>query len=222
MPDPNTASLLEQLKAQTRDLHLQAERSGVMGDLLARRLSRGAYLALLHNLLALYEALEAAQSHRQDELRALGVDLPDLGRSAALRNDIEKLAAPGRGALPPLEAITETYVQRLQAIDARGLLAHVYLRCLGDLHGGQILAPLLRTLFGLHGDAAAAGLAFYDFGDETTLHQMRRSLREQLACCPVDAAQAQQLVDEARWGFGAHIELFEALQQRCGATTRSA
>ena len=36
------------------------------------------------------------------------------------------------------------------------------------------------------------------------------------------AAQVQRLVDEARWGFGAHIELFEALQQRCGATTRSA
>ena len=49
-PSAPTASLLERLKAETRALHAQAERTGVMAELIRRRLPRAGYVALLANL----------------------------------------------------------------------------------------------------------------------------------------------------------------------------
>lgn len=222
-PDPG---LLERLKAQTRDLHARAERSGVMGRLLACKASATAYTALLQNLQALYAALEAAQLRLRDELRRHGVALPALERSRALADDLvvwsarapAVASAPGEGG--PLEAVTHTYCARLAQADLPVLLAHVYLRLLGDLHGGQILAALVQRQFALPepGSAGAGvpGTAFYRFGDAATVNRLRGELRAQLGAVVLTGEQAGRMVAEARWGFAAHIELFEGIQRRWG------
>ena len=55
-----STALPERLKLETRLLHGAAERSGAMAALLAGRLPRAGYVAMLRNLQALYTALEAA------------------------------------------------------------------------------------------------------------------------------------------------------------------
>jgi heme oxygenase len=103
------------------------------------------------------------------------------------------------------------YVQRLQALAAEGspaLVAHVYTRSLGDLHGGQILKGRVARMLDLPDDA---GTAFYDFGPEETVKALRQRLRDGLARLPVTAAEEDTIVAEACWSFQQHVALFSEL-----------
>ncbi|XUM24561.1 biliverdin-producing heme oxygenase [Bradyrhizobium oligotrophicum S58] len=53
------ASLLQAMRERTKTLHLTAERTGIVADLLRGRGTPEAYALLLRNLLPVYETLEA-------------------------------------------------------------------------------------------------------------------------------------------------------------------
>ena len=57
------APLSHRLRAETKEAHTTAERSGLMRDLLRGTIALPAYVLLLQNLAALYEAMEA-ELHR--------------------------------------------------------------------------------------------------------------------------------------------------------------
>lgn len=213
--------LLERLKAETRALHAQAERTGVMAELIRRRLPRGRYVALLTNLRLIYGALEAAQRRLQAALRTAGVGFPDLARAEALRQDLacfDERPAPALADAREAAAIVPAasdYAQRLARCDAPALVAHLYVRCLGDLHGGQVLAPLVREQYAL-GDHAG-GTSFYDYGDDAAVRMLRAAWREQIARYGAGGAHDDAIVAEARWAFAAHVRLFEQLQAPAAA-----
>lgn len=200
--EPQGNGLPQRLKAATRTLHARAERSGVMADLLSRTIEREAYVALLANLRAIYDAMESAPG---------GLLLPSpLARSAALEADLRAFGGPAPAVVPA----TRDYVQRLRALHgahSHRLWAHVYVRCLGDLHGGQILGRLVREHFALDG---ADGTRFYDFGDDDRVRELRDALRTQLASLALDAVLADEVVAEAVWAFEAHCRIFEQIRQR--------
>ena len=208
-----TPDLPERLRAQTRDLHLLSERSGVMAQLIAGQLALPGYVALVRNLHALYGALEGAlERHRGDAaIQALG--LAALRREPALAADMAVLAGPHWPSLP-LAAATQAYVQRLARIgngDAPlPLVAHAYVRYLGDLHGGQLIKRLLGRSPML-AQASAGASAFYEFGSAAQVQVLQRALRSGLAQTGASAEQADVLVAEARWAFQQHVTLFEQL-----------
>jgi len=199
----HAGDLPQRLKGATRALHARAERSGVMAALLARTIERERYVALLANLHAIYAALEAA-------LEIAGPRSPTLAalaRRSAIEADLRAFGGP---APAPAPAALD-YAQRLHGLrgaHAHRLWAHVYVRCLGDLHGGQILGRLVRELFALDG---ADGTRFYDFGADERVHALRAALRDQLAALPLAPAQADEVVAEAVWAFEAHCRIFEQL-----------
>ncbi|MBL8332951.1 MAG: biliverdin-producing heme oxygenase [Rubrivivax sp.] len=192
------------LKAATSDLHRRAERSRLMHALLSGHLSRERYLALMHNLAALYAELEA-------QLRAWsGSPFVVLDRQAALDGDLS-LLDPEPSSRPPLAAAMEEYVQRLRGLAVRAphrLAAHAYVRYLGDLYGGQVLRGCVRRLFDLPDDRA---LRFYSFGDEATTTALRTDFRQRLGLWHVSAGQADEVVAEAQWAYEAHVRLFDEL-----------
>jgi heme oxygenase len=217
-PTPQGAApatdLPARLRLETRDLHVLSERSGVMSRLLRGQLGRADYVALVHNLHAIYAALEAGlQRHR--DLPALAVlGAPGLYREAALAADLDALCGPGWRARP-LAAATQAYVQRLRALadgDTLLLAAHAYVRYLGDLNGGQMLKRLVApSLAAAEGGASTDALRFYDFGDEDQVLAQRQAFRDGLARIAVDNATANRLVAEARWAFTQHVSLFNEL-----------
>ena len=121
LPPADTAkplSLSEALRQRTTSVHIAAERSGIISDILKRKADRGGYVLLLRNLLPAYEALESAIASRATDA-VLGVfALPGLFRAGALRNDLVVIA----GA---------RYAERV-VLAARGngmrLIAHAYVR----------------------------------------------------------------------------------------------
>jgi heme oxygenase len=206
-----TMPLSLRLREASRGWHSRAERAGVMPLLLRGQLAREGYVRLLRNLHAIYAALEPAlKSHARHP--ALSAVLHDgLAREAHLRADLLHLhGAKWSGELALVTEAT-AYVERLLhlcAQDPPRLAAHAYVRYLGDLSGGQVLARLVGERFGLPG---RDGLRFYDFGPAEAVAAQAAALRSGLDAMPLTAAQADAVVDEACDAFARHCRLFEQL-----------
>lgn len=213
MDDTAPLGLAARLKRDTRELHTQAERSGLMAGLLRGRISRPAYCALLRNLQPIYAALEAGLDAGPEHPGLWG---PQLRRLPAIEQDLTLLHPGDWRSELAIEPATAAYVQRLRALAAGQpalLLAHAYLRYLGDLHGGQMLARIVRQCFALDGEP---GCAFYSFGDAAQVERLKRDFRAGLDALGGQLTPPQQaaFVAEACEAFRLHQQLFEQLQQR--------
>src|SRR5262245_29449930 len=81
-------SLSETLRESTRVLHTQAERAGVINDILRGQASRADYALLLRNLLPAYERMEAGLDRHRATPAVGAVARRELYRSAALAADL--------------------------------------------------------------------------------------------------------------------------------------
>lgn len=204
-------SLAERLKNETRRLHTEAERSLFMGVLLRGKMEQAAYCALLRNLHAIYATLEPALVRHSAHPALAPVFAPSLLRAPSLAADLDALHGPGWGSALGLQPAGEQYVLRLKQIEAQQpelLLAHAYVRYLGDLSGGQMLSRIVAQSMGL---AAGQGTAFYDFGDTSQASLLTRTFREGLKAVAVDDTGINAIVAEARSAFQRHHALFEEL-----------
>ncbi len=209
MQSPSAPGLAARLKAETRSLHTLAERSGVMADLLQGRLSLAAYCALLRNLRAIYAALEAGLDEHPTDRRLWR---PELRRLPALEQDLDDLHAGNWRSDALLAPATRAYVARLLALSDRAprlLLAHAYLRYLGDLHGGQVLSRLIQRHYR---PTAQDGTAFYDFGAPAQVEQLKQDFRAGLDALALGPDEADAFVAEACEAFRLHQQLFDELQ----------
>jgi heme oxygenase (biliverdin-producing, ferredoxin) len=200
--------LAARLRRDTRSEHARAERSGVMADLLRGQLGLGAYCALLRNLHAIYAALEAGLDKHPPEARLWR---PELRRLPAIERDLDRLHT-GEWRSAPLARAAMGYVERLTQAGPMQVLPHAYLRYLGDLHGGQVLARLVRQRFGL---AGAEGTAFYAFGEPERVEALKQEFRAGLDALDLTEPQADAFVAEACEAFRRHQQLFEELARAC-------
>ena len=210
-------SLAEQLRRETHTLHRAAERSSFMATLLRGRMDRLSYSALLRNLHAIYAALEPALVHHARDPWIAPVFLPALWRSAALADDLRLLHGASWADAYALQPAAVRYLERLRALDVGPqpglLLAHAYVRYLGDLSGGQSLRRIVAASLQLaHGD----GTAFYDFGAPAETLTLTQAFRSGLDAVVVDGAAADALVAEAVLAFELHGRLFEELARERG------
>jgi len=209
-------SLAERLKVETRPLHVDVERSALIAALLRGRLDRHAYLALLQNLQAIYAALEPALRRHAAHPALAPFDLDALVRGAALAADIamlddDSVEAAGRA---PLEPATIEYIDRLAHLNRCApelLVAHAYVRYLGDLNGGQLLGRIVRNALGL---PPASGTAFYDFGEVPGVAVLAARFRSALDRSALFDASA--VVAEAKAAFQRHRNVFDELARRLG------
>lgn len=112
-----------------------------MRDLLRGTIALRAYVQLLQNLAALYEAMEAEIDRNVNHPALHGVDWNTLRRFPALQHDIAQLAEYNNrdgavalsGAHDVLVPATHLYVKRLRELGSHTpelLFAHAYLRYL--------------------------------------------------------------------------------------------
>lgn len=202
------ADLATRLKLATQALHTEVERAGAMGALLAGRLERAGYLALLRNLHAVYAALEPRLAAEHAHPLVAPLEAGALARGAALAEDLHALHGPRWAAELPLAPAAAAYAARLAPAAPPALVAHAYVRYLGDLSGGRVLRTLVARRYAL---GEGPGTRFYDFGDEARAGALKQRLRAALATLAPAEAEAQAIVDEACWGFAQHRRLFEEL-----------
>ncbi|MFO1337370.1 MAG: biliverdin-producing heme oxygenase [Burkholderiaceae bacterium] len=208
MNDIARPSLAARLRQETQDLHRAAESTGAMAALLRGQLTPPAYVGLLLNLQSIYGALEAGLARHG---HVAEIDFGALARGPALAADLHHL----RPVLPAepagLAPATAAYVQRLETLaaqDGQKLVAHAYVRYLGDLHGGQVLKRLVCQALGA---PAAEGTRFYDFGPVERVAGLVSGFRRGLDALPLSPDEADAFVAEARWAFQQHVALFAQL-----------
>lgn len=212
-PTPLSAfALSARLRVGTRELHRDAERAGVMAQLLGGRVDAATYVSLLHNLHAIYAALEAALLRFGSHAAVASIFDPALARADALVADITALCRTHGVPRPAVYApATTAYVARLGSItaaDAHCLVAHAYVRYLGDLSGGQTLRQVV-----LHSPAlgACASVRFYDFGDDVAVTAQVARFRAGLDTVAEVEGDLDAIVAEAIDAFRWHVRLFEEL-----------
>lgn len=162
-----SAALSEELKSHTAAAHSAAEDSSFVAELMGGALDAGALVSLLDQSLVIYRALETALAAHVDHPQLGAFVDPKLARVAALEADMayhhgadwEAQLANGRIAIVPA---TRAYADALATLGAESiefLLAHHYVRYMGDLSGGQIIQRLVQRHYGI----ADEGLNFYAF-----------------------------------------------------------
>jgi heme oxygenase len=198
------------LREATLSLHVQAERSGVIGQLLRGGGTRDGYALLLRNLVPAYRQMEQGLGRHTNSAVLGSLVRRELFRSSAIESDLDRLAGTDWSERLPLLPAAARYARTVSAAAEDGgvrLVAHAYLRYLGDLSGGQIMKRLLAKSLGL--DAAA--LAFYDFPDIEDLSAFKDEYRLAIDNVVVEGTDAATIVDEAVLGFQLTIELSNAV-----------
>lgn len=195
------------LQEHTAQAHSNAEQSPFVSELLAGQLDRRALVALLAQSLPIYEALETAlTAHASDPVLTPMLD-PRLERTAALRADLAAHAAAGYRFERVLPATAE-YAAELGTLAPAGLLAHHYVRYLGDLSGGQIIARLTQRHYGVE----PAALSFYSFDiDKPKVY--KDAYRARLDALPLTAGQRAETLDTATRAFELNQQLFTDLHR---------
>lgn len=115
--------------------HRDAERQAFVKELMSGEIHPQKYAAYLFHQHACYKVLETMA-----DLHGLFDDMPELRRADRIWEDYVELSA-GREDLPnPLLSVLD-YLEQLRTIsgDSERLMAHIYVRHMGDLFGGQMI-----------------------------------------------------------------------------------
>ncbi len=206
-------SLAARLRSETRSLHSDVERAGMMPQMLSGRLDRLTYCHLLRNFHAIYQALESALDRHCGLVPVAAVWFAGLARTAALERDLLDLHGEWWLQELPVAEAGERYVRRLAELDQRDpllLVAHAYVRYLGDLSGGQILRRIVAGALNPAAPDSAAGARFYLFPAPGAV-ELAQQFRAGLGAIVVDGDAASRIVAEAQAAFRLHGELFEQL-----------
>ncbi len=209
--DARPANLVEAMRERTRTLHVTAERTGIIAQLLRGRGTQQAYALLLRNLLPVYETLESALL-RHAAAPVVGLIVrPALRRSDAIRADLAQLDASDLPVLPEATAYVRAIAEAGSGAGHR-LLAHAYTRYLGDLSGGQIIKKILARSLDLRPEM----LSFYDFPDIADIPRFKDDYRASLEQAGASMAEHGPVIEEAALAFTLNIVLSEALQAAAG------
>ncbi len=202
-------SVVTALYVRTRALHLEAERTGFIADMLRGVASRNGYALLLRNLLPAYHQIEdGLERHRDDPvLRPLA--RYRLARAPAIAADLAALTDDELPLLPEGEAYAQTIARAAEG-DGSRLIAHAYTRYLGDLNGGQIVKRLLQKSLGL----GPRELAHYDFSALGELAALKTGYRQALELAGAAAADPEAIIAEGAVAFECNIALSIAVQRR--------
>ncbi len=209
------SNLASQLREGTKQSHTMAENTAYMKCFLKGYLATQPFAKLLSNLYLVYRALEAELLRHQNHPIVSSIYFPQLNRTAHLEADLAYYyGTDWKQKIAPSEA-GRNYVAHLQTISniEPGLLvAHSYVRYLGDLSGGQGLKNIVRSTLEL---PEALGTRFYEFDDFSSIAEIRvfkGQYRDALNSLPIDQVFVAEIVAEANYAFSLNCDLLHSLE----------
>ena len=205
----NPQSFHEQIQEATEESHRSAERTDFIVNLMGGTLNQHAYLRYLEALAPIYEQLETLLQARATRPLLKDFDHRGLDRFSRVQADIALLRGhTGVADNAVLPLATTAYLSRLHAdIEDERLLAHHYIRYLGDLSGGQAIARLVARHYQIPQEA----LAFYDFHGLGDANTYKVAYREKLNRAALTDAQKDAFIDEAVALYSLSREIFQEL-----------
>lgn len=128
---------MSNLRELTKEAHTNAERSAFVKILFSGSINPKLYATYLKNQHPQYEILEVcAMPHN------LFSGLPDTRRAPAILSDFIELWGEDNTETPQMCPVVDDYMRHILSIkhDPKLLMAHIYVRHMGDLSGGQMIA----------------------------------------------------------------------------------
>jgi len=174
---------MNNLRELTKDAHTAAERSAFVKILFSGNIDPKLYATYLKNQHPMYEVLEVCAMPLQ-----ILHGLPDIRRAPAIIEDFIELWGKENTEKPKMCPVVDRYIKYILSIkdDPKKLMAHVYVRHMGDLAGGQMIAKRIP----------GSG-KYYQFEDPEAL---KLAIRERLD---------DTMADEAKVCFDFAKEFFE-------------
>jgi heme oxygenase (biliverdin-producing, ferredoxin) len=199
------------LRADSADIHRRTEDEAFIADLMGGKRSVDDYVRLVVQLRWVYATLEREIARARTTLPPAVVALmdPRLDRLAALDHDLIALGLDPSGELDPPLPETTAYLERIgAAADAwPRLVAHHYVRYMGDLSGGQIVASMMRRHYAVSDDA----LTFFAFDGIDSKGGYKTRYRAALDALLVEPADYAAALDETLAAYSANRSIFAAL-----------
>ena len=123
------------IKELTMEQHKNAERQEFVKILMSGNIDHNLYATYLYNQFQCYSVLEKYGLHN-----SLFRDTPNLLRAEHIHYDYRALWTD-IGAPPEITQSTKDYIHHIESIqdEAMKLYAHIYVRHMGDLSGGQMI-----------------------------------------------------------------------------------
>ena len=124
------------IKELTWEYHKNAERQKFVGLMMSGKIDEKLYATYLYNQFPQYDLLEAMSFPH-----GLFNNMPELRRAPLIMQDFRELWLD-QDVKPHVCPVVEEYVLYLKTImnKPEKLMAHVYVRHMGDLSGGQMIA----------------------------------------------------------------------------------
>jgi heme oxygenase len=175
------------LRDLTKDAHTNAERQEFVKILFSGKINPKLYATFLKNQHPCYEILEVCSMIHP----GLMSGLPDIRRAPAIITDFLELWGDDKEEAQILPVV-QKYMDHIMSIkdDPKKLMAHIYVRHMGDLAGGQMIAKKVP----------GSG-RMYQFEDPDTL---KVAIRERIS---------DDMADEAKVCFEFATQMFKEMME---------
>ncbi|MDP9795102.1 heme oxygenase [Catenuloplanes nepalensis] len=195
------------LRKSTATAHRDAESTGFLSRLAVGAVPVAGFAALVAQHYLIYRELEGVGERRRADPVAGAFADPALDRLPALEADLRELHGLGWASAVAAVPATERYTERLRTACAdwpAGFIAHHYVRYLGDLSGGLMLGPALRSSYG-------AGTSFYVFDAIPDPRAYKDAYRTRLDTLPYPPEELGRLAAEAAIAYQLNIDVLREL-----------
>ena len=178
---------MSNLKELTWEHHRNAERQAFVKEMFSGNITNERYAQYLFNQFPAYDVLEALAM-----MHGLFNDTPEIRRAPSIYKDFEELWTD-KNTAPKVLPVTNEYTTYLKSIakDKDKIMAHVYVRHMGDLSGGQMIAKRVP----------GQGL-YYQF--EGDIEDLKNKIRAKLD---------DSMAEEARVCFDFATKLFQQMEE---------
>lgn len=207
--------LAQRLREGTQQSHTTAENTAFMKCFLKGIVEKEPFRKLIADLYYVYSALEAEIRRNLDDGPLIGIYFPDIERKAHLEEDLTYYyGGDWQAQIAPSEA-GKIYVNRILEVSQSNpalLIAHAYVRYMGDLSGGQSLRNVVRSALTL---APGQGTRFYEFDAIATVEARRDfkfQYRDALNALDLDDETINAIVEEANLAFKLNRDVMHELE----------
>ena len=185
---------MNNLKELTKEAHRNAERAAFMNRMIKKNITPEQYYVYLKNQLYVYTNLE----YYAEMQGIFAGEMSNLQRVLPLTEDVLCIETENDFKQAPIFQASKDYVTHIRDIHSNKdkLFAHVYVRHMGDLSGGQIIKKLVP-----------GPISFYEFEGNT--EDLKNVIREKLH---------DGLVDEAKVCFAMVQNFLEELEEYFNGT----
>lgn len=205
-------TLHDALKQGVWKEHEEAENSVFTQAILKGNLTREAYRQFLVELREVYMALEEMAELNKDNPSFGPIHFPtEMSRLKSLEEDLEFFYGPDWcQQVKPMTQGSKDYAARIREVgkmDPLLLVAHSYVRYIGDMSGGQQLKYKISKNLQL--PSTGEGVHFFIFNEIDNIRQFKTFYFGNMNSIDVSQEDVEKLVREAKSGFMFNIKMFK-------------